>query len=842
MGVDVDAAPAVEHGVRRGLAAHGRSVSAKEGVIYRSNAHAASLHPRSRAGGMAAAPSAESQAKETKDDGQVNPYGAGGGASLSPGADASKECFDGSDGKGLRATAYDEHSNAMRGGAGAPGGGGGARGAAQAEGMADFRTWLEDQIRFSESLSMMSAAMAGSSSKTAGSVPRTRSATVVSLARLPSLPLSTHAAGSATAAAASPAADGASAPDSALPVSGPLLPPNAVVPLTLGSASGASSAGSGGGGMLLSRFSPLRALARVAARRSRCCFSMHVHGISGLPPAFNRPPSGTPRNGGGGGGGGWEAVVTWQRRGMAVGTSFAEVNEGVVKFEQMLQLSCTLYFSSGPSSTLRFQGKPSTVVVRVLDRTGGGAGGRSAGAGAGGAAEGRIGSSYEIGRHLVDLSRLVPQSLVETEIGPHTLSFPLDGPAKGAVLLATFGYELQINQHSGGGGSGRYGEARVARAETRAFRAFSLPSSARTSPSSSPSRSSGWAGATTATSSSSAAWEARSGGGEWGMEEGQGETPGVEEGPEATSLEREGEVVEGEVGAGEGVVHAGGKGEVEAESAVGKGGGGESGERAESGGEVESVVVREGWGATEGDRVGIEGEGVGRDKEGKGVGVNEEGSLDVSGSSESGRDAVNNESQDDTIMDVIELEDIVAIESSEGAESPFTTRVPAVSSAGAAADSSLSAPHAAPAEGVASDGAGGAEEEEGVGVLEEEMEAVTDEFLALLLDGQLSPERKGGSRSSSSSVKGAGSSGAVSGAAVAGGAVGGGGLVLASSTLSHSGMLTVGNNGLWLDKIPEEEEGESIHCTNLISWLPSPLPVLLSSTVCLRQFPVSLLL
>ncbi|CAI5512396.1 unnamed protein product [Closterium sp. Naga37s-1] len=823
MGVDVDAAPAVEHGVRRGLAAHGRSVSAKEGVIYRSNAHAASLHPRSRAGGMAAAPSAESQAKETKDDGQVKPYGACGGASLSPGADSSKECFDGSGGKGLLATAYDEHSKTMRDGAGAPGGDGGARGAVQAEGMADFRTWLEDQIRFSESLSMMSAAMAGSSSKTAGSVPRTRSAAVVSLARLPSLPLSSHAAGSTAAAAASPAADGASASDSALPVSGPLLPPNAVVPLTLGSASGASSGGSGGGGMLLSRFSPLRALARVAARRSRCCFSMHVHGISGLPPAFNRPPSGAAKNGGGGGGG-WEAVVTWQRRGMAVGTSFAEVNEGVVKFEQMLQLSCTLYFSSGPSSTLRFQGKPSTVVVRVLDRTGGGAGGRSAGAGAGGVAEGRIGSSYEIGRHLVDLSRLVPQSLVETEIGPHTLSFPLDGPAKGAVLLATFGYELQINQHSGGGGSGRYGEARVARAETRAFRAFSLPSSARTSPSSSPSRSSGWAGATTATSSSSAAWEARSGGGEWGMEEGQGETPGVEEGPEATSLERE-----GEVGVGAGEVYAGGEGEVEAESAVVKGGGDEGGERAEGGGEVESLVVREGWGATEDERAGIEGEGVGRDKGGKGGvgvsgggegrGVSEEGALDVSGSGGSGRDAGNNEAQDDTIMDVIELEDLVAIESSEGAESPFTARAPALSSADTAADSSLSASHA----GVTSAGAGGAEEEEGAGVLEEEMEAVSDEFLALLLDGQLSPEREGdkpgrssGSRSSSS-LKGAASSGAVSGAAAAGGVAGGGGLVLASSTLSHSGMLTVGNNGLWLDKIPEEEEeGE-------------------------RQFPVSLL-
>ncbi|CAI5468518.1 unnamed protein product [Closterium sp. Yama58-4] len=775
---------------------------------------------------MAAAPSAESQAKETKDDGQVKPYGAGGAASLSPGADASKERFDGSGGKSLRATAYDEHNNAMRGGGGAPGAGGGARGAAQAEGMADFRTWLEDQIRFSESLTMMSAAMAGSSSKASGSVPRTRSAAVVSLARLPSLPLSAHGSGSTAAAVASPTADGASASDSALPVSGPLPPPNAVVPLTPGSASGSSSGGSGGGGMLLSRFSPLRALARVAARRSRCCFSMHVHGISGLPPAFNRPPNGTPRNGGGGGGGGWEAVVSWQRRGMSVGTSFAEVNEGVVRFEQMLQLSCTLYFSSGPSSTLRFQGKPSTVVVRVLDRTGGGAGGRSAGAGAGGAAEGRMGSSYEIGRHLVDLSRLVPQSLVETEIGPHTLSFPLDGPAKGAVLLATFGYELQINQHSGGGGGGRYGEARVARAETRAFRAFSLPSSARTSPSSSPSRSSGWAGATTATSSSSAAWEARSGGGEWGMEEGQGETPGVEEGPEATSLEREGEEGVGEVGAGAGGVYASGEGEVEPESGVVKGGGDEGGERAEGGGEVESVVVREGWVETEDERVDVEGEGLGRYKEGKGGvgvsdggegrGVREEGVSDVCGNAGPGRDAGNNETQDDTIMDVIELEDLVAIESSEGAESPLRARAPALSSTGAgaaAADSSLSAPHAATAAGLRSGKAGGAEEEEGVGVPEEEMEAVTDEFLALLLEGQLSPEREGDkpgrlSGSRGSSGKGAGSSGAVSGAAGAGGAAGGGGLVLAGSTLSHSGMLTVGNNGLWLDKIPEEEEGE----------------------------------
>ncbi|GJP31272.1 hypothetical protein CLOM_g10568 [Closterium sp. NIES-68] len=828
MGVDVEAAGPGEHGVRRGLAAHGRSVSAKEGVIYRSNAHAASLHPRARAaaagGGLAAPSVAEHQAKETNDDGQVKPFGASGGAPLSPVGAAFKESFDGS-GKGLRPVPYDEHSSAMRGGARAPGPAE-ACDVAQGGAMADFRTWLEDQIRFSESLSIVNAAIAGSSSKGGSSVPRTRSAAALSasLNRLPSLPLSAHSGGSTAAAAASPAADGASASDSALPVSGPLLPLHAVVPLTPGSASaaGASSGGSGGGGMLLSRFSPLRALARVAARRSRCCFSMHVHGISGLPPAFNRPPGGSARNGGGvGGGGGWEAVVTWQRRGMAVGTSFAEVNDGVVKFEQMLQLSCTLYFSSGPSSTLRFQGKPSTVVVRVLDRTGGrsaGAGGARGGAGAAGAADGRIGSSYEIGRHLVDLSRLVPQSLVETDIGPHTLSFPLDGPAKGAVLLATFGYELQINQHSGGGSGGRYGEARVARAETRAFRAYSLPSSARTSPSSSPSRSSGWAGATTATSSSSAAWEARSGGGEWGLEEGQGETPGVEEGPEATSLEREGEERRGEVGVGSGGVSAGGEEEFEAERVVVKGGGGEGGEKAEGGENVESVVVSEGWGATEEQRMGVGGEGMEKRKEGKdelagsggaeGRGVTSEEGIDTPGGG-SGRGAADNQAQDDTVMDVIELEDLVALESSDGAESPLRARGPVASSTAATVagvGSSSSVPHAATAAG-----AGRGEEAGGVGVPEEEMEAVTDEFLALLLEGQLSPEREGekpvrGSSSRSSSVNGTGSSGGLSGGAAAAGVAGGGGLVLGSSALSHSGMLSVGNNGLWLDKIPEEEE------------------------------------
>ncbi|CAI5517374.1 unnamed protein product [Closterium sp. Naga37s-1] len=224
------------------------------------------------------------------------------------------------------------------------------------------------------------------------------------------------------------------------------------------------------------------------------------------------------------------------RRGMAVSTSVAPVRDGVVQFEQTLELSCTLYCTPGPHHSLRFQEKPSTLVVRLMNRSGGsrvrgaqgaGAGGVGAGSGEGedarvracaAAAEGSglsagVGrggsgcSEVEVGRHAVDLARLVPWSLQDTDLRPHTLAFPLSAAASGATLLATFGYELQISRRTSGigaaggawgAGGGGGAESRVARADSRAFsaaaaeaelEAVALPcSSAHNSPASSPPR------------------------------------------------------------------------------------------------------------------------------------------------------------------------------------------------------------------------------------------------------------------------------------------------------------------------------------------------------------------
>ncbi|CAI5949440.1 unnamed protein product [Closterium sp. NIES-64] len=208
------------------------------------------------------------------------------------------------------------------------------------------------------------------------------------------------------------------------------------------------------------------------------------------------------------------------------------LRDGVVQFEQTLELSCTLYCTLGPHHSLRFQEKPSTLVVRLMNRSGGSRarGAQGGGAGGGGtwggegnearvsAAEGvgvsagggRTGSGcseVEVGRHAVDLARLVPWSLQDTDLRPHTLAFPLSASASGATLLATFGYELQISRRTSGigaaggawgAGGGGGAESRVARADSRAFSAaaaeaaldeVALPcSSAHNSPASSPPR------------------------------------------------------------------------------------------------------------------------------------------------------------------------------------------------------------------------------------------------------------------------------------------------------------------------------------------------------------------
>ncbi|CAI5483004.1 unnamed protein product [Closterium sp. Yama58-4] len=184
----------------------------------------------------------------------------------------------------------------------------------------------------------------------------------------------------------------------------------------------------------LETFAPFRLLGRVGSKKAQCTVAMHVHGVDNFPKDME----------------GKELVVQWLRRGMSVGTSPMVVHRGVARFEQTLTMSCTMFFNAGGQGTVKFKRKPSTLCVQMLKSSG-------------------IGYVAELGRHSVDLAKLLPASLHEKEEGqPMTLSFQLAGLAEGAVMVATFGYELQLGR----------GVTFLARVDTKSGAARKLSTSA----------------------------------------------------------------------------------------------------------------------------------------------------------------------------------------------------------------------------------------------------------------------------------------------------------------------------------------------------------------------------
>eukprot|EP00850_Spirogloea_muscicola_P005732 SM000026S08981 [mRNA] locus=s26:796978:804037:- [translate_table: standard] len=177
---------------------------------------------------------------------------------------------------------------------------------------------------------------------------------------------------------------------------------------------------------------PLRALGRMGQRRSTCTFSLHVHGVEGLPAELN----------------GRRLLIEWRRREVAARTAPATIINGVAEVEQTLHLKCTLYVGAGPNETSKYTPKSSTLTVAALEN------GTS------------IGSGREtvLGRHKLDLSRVLPSKLngAAGDASPWTTSFPLDRVAnrEASDLLVTFGYEVQMPR---GGGT------RAARVSSRVF-------------------------------------------------------------------------------------------------------------------------------------------------------------------------------------------------------------------------------------------------------------------------------------------------------------------------------------------------------------------------------------
>ncbi|KAL2556336.1 hypothetical protein Fot_01075 [Forsythia ovata] len=154
---------------------------------------------------------------------------------------------------------------------------------------------------------------------------------------------------------------------------------------------------------------PLKALTHFRNCRFNCCFFLHVHVIEGLPSNFDD----------------LRLCVTWMRKGDLLTTCPARVFEGMAKFEETLMHRCTVYGSrNGPQHSSKYDPKLSLLHVSVIGAP-----------------------ALDIGKHWIDLTRLLPLTLEELEedkrcSGKWTTSFKLSGRAKGAMLNVSFGFSL----------------------------------------------------------------------------------------------------------------------------------------------------------------------------------------------------------------------------------------------------------------------------------------------------------------------------------------------------------------------------------------------------------------
>lgn len=153
---------------------------------------------------------------------------------------------------------------------------------------------------------------------------------------------------------------------------------------------------------------PLKAFSHIRNRRFDCSFSLHVHLIEKLPASFN----------------GASFNVYWKRRDGVLVTRPAKVVQGVAEFEEKLTYTCSVYGSrSGPHHSAKYEAKHFLLYASLLSSP-----------------------ELDLGKHRVDLTRLLPLTLEELgeekNSGKWTTSFRLSGVARGAVMNVSFGYEV----------------------------------------------------------------------------------------------------------------------------------------------------------------------------------------------------------------------------------------------------------------------------------------------------------------------------------------------------------------------------------------------------------------
>ncbi|KAK6151990.1 hypothetical protein DH2020_014625 [Rehmannia glutinosa] len=156
----------------------------------------------------------------------------------------------------------------------------------------------------------------------------------------------------------------------------------------------------------------LKALTHVRNRRFNCCFSLLVHSIEGLPAIFDDVC----------------LVVHWKRRDGEQMTRPIRVYQGVAEIEEQLTHSCSVYGSrSGPHHSAKYEAKHFLLYASVYNAP-----------------------ELDLGKHRIDLTRLLPLTLEELEeeksTGKWTTSFRLSGKASGATMNVSFGYVVIGNK------------------------------------------------------------------------------------------------------------------------------------------------------------------------------------------------------------------------------------------------------------------------------------------------------------------------------------------------------------------------------------------------------------
>ncbi|MED6145958.1 hypothetical protein PIB30_029921 [Stylosanthes scabra] len=160
---------------------------------------------------------------------------------------------------------------------------------------------------------------------------------------------------------------------------------------------------------------PLKALSHIRNKRFNCSFYLQVHLIEGLPLNFEDSA----------------LSVYWKRRDGVLVTRPVVVVEGRAEFEERLTYTCSVYGSrSGPHHSAKYEAKHFLLYASLVNAP-----------------------DLDLGKHRVDLTRLLPLTLEELEeeksSGKWTTSFRLTGLAKGGVINVSFGYVV-VGDNAGG--------------------------------------------------------------------------------------------------------------------------------------------------------------------------------------------------------------------------------------------------------------------------------------------------------------------------------------------------------------------------------------------------------